>query len=61
MPSKPKNMTARAACRRYLERAGDLPAARRLAKRHGFSANTSIWIEAMGDMLRASMTRAAKG
>lgn len=39
-------------CQAYLREAGSLKAAQKLAKKQeGFSANTSVWITALGKML----------
>ena len=38
-------------CIYYLRRGGSLPAARELAKKDGFGANTSAWITALGEIL----------
>lgn len=51
MPRGKKNVEARAKCREYLLRAGDLPGAMALAKRDGFGANTSIWLSALSEIL----------
>lgn len=42
-------------CADYIARAGDVPAAMRLAKKDGFSANTSVWISALGKLLEQVM------
>ena len=49
--SKPRTPTATAKCVEYLKRTGDLPSAVALAKKDGFSANTSVWLGALGDLL----------
>lgn len=38
-------------CEEYMKRAGSLPAAVELARKDGFSQNTSVWISAIGKML----------
>lgn len=38
-------------CEEYLRRAGSLPAAMAVARKEGFSQNTSVWISACGKML----------
>ncbi len=43
----------RAKCVEYLRRAGTLPEAMQLAKKDGFSQNTSVWLGALGEMLSA--------
>jgi hypothetical protein len=49
--SKQEREDRRKKCEEYLRRAGSLPAAMALARRDGFSQNTSVWISALGKML----------
>jgi hypothetical protein len=42
-------------CAEFLRRAGNLPAARKLAAREGFGANTSVWISALSKILEGKV------
>lgn len=48
---KKEHRERRDRCREYLRRTGSLPAAVELAKREGFSQNTSVWIGALAEVL----------
>ena len=39
-------------CKYYIRRTGTLYHAKKLAKKEGFSANTSVWIGAMAELLK---------
>ncbi len=55
MPSRapqPGQVQRWAQCQKYLRRAGSLPGARSLAAADGFSCNTSVWITALGKVLK---------
>lgn len=48
-------------CKKYILKAGDLPAAKKLAKDTGtFSANTSVWVAALGECLLTLFSRRKK-
>lgn len=49
-----KNVDARAKCLAYIRRTNSLPAAQALARREGFTANFSVWIAALGNVLDGS-------
>jgi hypothetical protein len=48
---KKLNRERRDKCKEYLRRAGNLTDAMKLAKKEGFTQNTSVWIGALAEML----------
>ncbi len=48
---KRKNGTLKDRCIEYIKRTATLPEAQALAKKDGFSANTSVWLGAFAEML----------
>jgi len=46
-----KNKDLRARCAGYIARTKSLPEAQALAKKEGFSANTSVWLSAASEGL----------
>jgi hypothetical protein len=42
-------------CADFLRRAGNIPAARKLAAQEGFGANTSVWISALSKILEGKV------
>lgn len=39
-------------CVEFLRAAGSIPAAQAMARKHNFRVNTSVWIKALGRMLK---------
>ena len=39
-------------CVEFLKAAGSIPAAQAMARKHNFTVNTSLWITALGRMLK---------
>lgn len=50
----------RESCKVFLRRAGSLPEAMELARKEGFSQNTSVWLGALAEMLRDGETKPQK-
>jgi hypothetical protein len=50
-PRKRKNGDLKDRCIGYIRRTATLPEAQALAKKDGFSANTSVWLGAFAEML----------
>jgi hypothetical protein len=46
-----KNRDLKEECKKYIRQTSSMPAAQALAKKAGFSANTSVWMSAFGEML----------
>lgn len=46
-----KNRDLKEKCKEYIRVTKSMPAAQALAKKDGFSANTSVWMSAFGEML----------
>lgn len=52
MTAQGSTKSRRDRCIEYLRRAGSMPAAQKLANEEGFTQNTSVWIGALGQMLK---------
>lgn len=50
-PRKRKNGDLKDRCLEYIKKTTSLPDAQALAKKEGFSANTSVWLSAFGETL----------
>jgi len=48
---KPHNKPIAEKCKLYIRKTGTLAEARALAKKDGFSANTSVWLAAFAEMV----------
>lgn len=46
-----KNRDIKEQCKEYIRKTKSMPEAQALAKKAGFSANTSVWISAFGETL----------
>lgn len=46
-----KNRDLKEGCKRYISLTSSLPAAQAMAKKAGFSANSSVWISAFSETL----------
>lgn len=47
-----KNKDLRARCAEYIAKSSSLPEAQLMAKKDGFSANTSVWLSAAAEGLK---------
>lgn len=56
---KRKNGDLKDRCIEYIMRTATLPEAQELAKKEGFSANTSVWLGAFSEMLGGKFLRDA--
>jgi len=50
-PRKRKNGALKDRCLEYIRKTATLPEAQALAKKDGFSANTSVWLGAFAEIL----------
>jgi len=55
--TKAERQARRDRCRAYLQWAGTLPAAVKLANAEGFRQNASVWLGALGELLAADEKR----
>jgi len=55
VPPRKKNLTAIEECKLYIRATRTLDEARKYAAEQNFSANTSVWLSAMGSMLEERM------
>lgn len=46
-----KNRDLKEECKKYIRQTKSMPEAQALAKKAGFSANTSVWMSAFSEML----------
>lgn len=46
-----KNRDLKEKCKEYIRKTRSMPEAQELAKKDRFSANTSVWMSAFGEML----------
>lgn len=53
MKRREKNKDLRARCLEFIQQTKTLQEAQKLAKKHGFSANTSVWLSACSGSLKA--------